>query len=270
MGKTKNKKQYSEKKKRDSGKHPLGFGFFIIPLIILLFAFAIILSVFEDGVYIPNDDVDVYISPVLKTYDPVEKTDAKEMENYFVDEAGLFDDETRYYLVNDSAMYFYEKTGVRPFIYTMSPSEDDEGNILYPTDDEANEICKGVCNELSPEGINYVILFMPATDGYRMWTYVTDDVYDAFGNKLEHIFEQYTYHYFNVVGYHDDLFYSTYRATADRLMSGPISPITLIKENLKISLLTCITLATVLISVAIYVSVGKKAGKRRNLFFWER
>ena len=41
----------------------------------------------------------------------------EEMEDYFVDECGVFYEEDRHYLINDSVEYLYEKTGVKVFIY---------------------------------------------------------------------------------------------------------------------------------------------------------
>ncbi|MBE6648063.1 MAG: hypothetical protein E7614_00910 [Ruminococcaceae bacterium] len=253
MGKRKKKSEISNKKVLKKRTNPLGIGFFVIPLIVLIFLYAIIISATEDWKCF-------YISPVFKNYEPLDKNDSadKELESFFTDEAGLFYDEERFSLINDSAKYFYEKTGVKIYLYTVGVSEDGKGGYLYPSDEEMKETCENVCKELSPEGIDLVVLFLSTPEGYRSCTYATDEVRNNFGKKCEKIIEQYLVYNFNVVGEYDELFWATYRNSADRLMGGFTSPLSMLKENLRVVILSVLTLIIVCSSIVFYIFMGKK------------
>ena len=244
--------QYRYKAKNNVSKNnPLGIGFFIIPIIILLFSYAFIIEVMEEGDYF-------YISPVFKNYEPLKKNEDVKMEDYFIDECGVFYEEDRHYLVNDSAEYFYEKTGVRVFVYAAPVEDNGKGSYKLPTDEEAYKTCEDVCKELSAEGIDLVVLYIPTPVGFETWTYATDEVRNVYGKKCERLIEQYLVHYFHVVGDHDELFQKSYMSAADRLMGGLTSPLCLIKENLRIVILALVTIAVVGASMGIYFAVGKK------------
>lgn len=242
MGNLKNKNKHSHIKKNENS---LGIGFFVVPLIILAFLFALIFSLMEDGVYI-------YISPVIKNYEPLEKTEDEPIDNYFIDEIGLFYDEERHYLVNDSVEYLYDKTGVKVFVWGIPASIDEEGNQIFPTDEEAEQTCKATINSLSKHGIDLVILYIPTDVGYVTHTYATDEVRDVYGNKLEKLLEQYLDYNFHVVGEYDELFYYSYRQTADRIMGGFTSPLAVIKENLRFFILSSSTLVVIISSLIFY------------------
>ncbi len=253
MSKKKKKKEINYKKTTKKKSNSLGFGFFVVPLIILIFLYAFIFSVTEDWKCF-------YISPVLKNYEPLEKTDEsdKKLENYFSDEAGLFHDDVNHDVVNDSAKYFYEKTGVKIYLYSIGLAEDGNGGHIYPTNKEMQKTCEKVCNELSPEGIDMVVLFLSTPEGYISCTYATDEVRNNYGKKCENIVEQYLLYNFNVVGEYDALFRETYRSSADRLMGGFTHPSAMVKENLRFVILFVLTLIIVGSSVIFYNYMGKK------------
>ncbi len=237
------------KKKNIKAKNSLGPAFFVIPIILLIFIFAIVFSVTEDGVYF-------YISPVFQRHSALEKTEDAYLENYFSDEVGFFE-EDRYRIINESAEYFYDKTGIKIFLYTAPALKDENDKFIYPTDKEAKQSCADICKEFSAEGIDLVIMFMPTPTGFKSWTYATDEVRDEFGKKCERILEQKLVRNFNIVGEYDELFWYSYRESADRLMGGITSPWNIIIENLRFFILAGITIAVVSASVVFYKKVGK-------------
>ena len=252
MSKKNRKKENKKNLKISKNENPLGYGFFVIPLILLIFAFALALSIMQDEAYI-------YVSPIFKNYKPLEKSqDDAPLENYFKDESGLFYDEEWRGRINDSVEYLYEKTGVRVFLLTDYLKEDGKGNLILPTDKEAKEMCKSAYDELNKEGVDVVMLFIPTTLSFEVWTYSSDEVKEEFGSKFERVLKQYIEYNYHVAGEYDDLFIYSYRDTADRIMGGFTSPIKLIGENLRVCILTLITVLILVPSIVIYRRAGKK------------
>ena len=71
-------------------------------------------------------------------------------------------------------------------------------------------------------------------------------------------YQQYLNYNFHCVGEYDELFYYTYRQTADRITGGFTSPLALIKENLKIFVLSLVTLVVVASSLVFYKKIGNR------------
>lgn len=256
MGNSKKKKQsYSDnnmKKKTNS----LGIGFFVIPLIILFFLFALIITLLEDKEYI-------YISPVFKNYQPLEKSEDEKIENYFNDEIGLFYDEERHYLINDSVEYLYDKTGVKVFIWGFSPEINSNGKYIPPSEEDAQKLCKEALESLTKYGIDLVLIYVPTNSGFETHSCSTNEVEDNYGQKFEKILCQYLNYNFHDAGEikiedYDVMFYYSLRQTADRIMGGVTSPLALIKENLRFFILLTVTLVVVVSSLIFYKRFERK------------
>ncbi len=249
MGK-KSSLKVNQRKKNIKQKNSLGPAFFVIPAVLLIFIYAIIFSITEDGIYF-------YISPVFQRHAPIEKTNDAYLENYFSDEVGFFEEE-RYRIINESAEYFYDKTGIKIFLYTVPAMKDENDKFVYPTDEEAEKSCADICKEFSAEGIDLVIMFMPTQTGFKSWTYATNEVRGEFGSKCERVLEQKLVRNFHIVGEYDELFWYSYRESADRLMGGITSPLVIINENLRFFILFGITVGVIYASVVFYRKIGKK------------
>lgn len=250
MGKVKKKNNIPKEKSKNASKNSLGFGFFVVPLIILMFAIALIVTIMEDRKYI-------YVSPVLKNYQAMEKTEDKPLESYYLDELALFYDEKRYQLINDYAEYLYDKTGVRVFLWTMSV-DDGAGNFNLPSEEEAEQTCKEIQQSLSEYGVDVVLMFTTTDTGFAAFTYATDEVKENFGDKFEKMLKQYLFRNYNTVGEFDDLFIFSYMNLADRLMGGITPPWTLYAENLKVCIIGTVVLVVLIGSVIFYRKVGRK------------
>ncbi len=251
MGRAKKKNNISKEKRKETSQNSLGLGFFVIPLVILMFAIALIVTILEDRTYI-------YVSPALKNYQPMEKTEDKLLDNYYLDEHELFYDEKRFQLINEYTEYLYDKTGVRVFLWTTSVYEGD-GKYNVPSEEEAEQTCKEIQQSLSEYGIDVVLMFTTTDTGFASFTYATDEVKETFGDEFEKMLKQYLVRNYNTVGEYDDLFIFSYKNLADRLMGGITSPLTLYVENLKVCIIGTVVLVVLIVSVIFYKKVGRKS-----------
>ncbi len=245
------KKKNTTVKRNIKKQNPLGYGFFVVPLIIIVFLYAFIIVIMEDKEY-------HYISPVFKNYQALEKTEDKKLDNYFTDEIGVFYDEERHYLINESSNYFYDKTGVRLYAKTIQSYIDENTKVEDVFEENGEQLCKEIYDSFSDNGVDMVVLFVQCRGGFVTYTYATDEVKSVYGDKLERILEQYMVYYYNVVGEFDELFYYSYRSTADRIMGGFTSPLDLIKENLRVVILFVVAVSVIGASIIFYRKMGKK------------
>lgn len=257
MAKKKNKNIKKAKSKSTSSNNSLGLAFFVIPLIIAIFINAIIYSLMDKNAYF-------YISPVFKNYKTVEKTKYKKLDNYFIDEVNLFEDDRYYSRVNHGSDYLYEKTGVRVFFYGKFLESDSNQNLIIPTEEEGEKVCQELCNSMSENGVNLVIMYAETNEGFETYTYATEEVRDVFGTKLEKILQQYLVYNFHVVGTYYQLVADSYISTADRIMGGFTSPLDVINENLRVVVISCVTIIIFTVSIIFYRRFDKKVGNHKT------
>jgi hypothetical protein len=80
----------------------------------------------------------------------------------------------------------------------------------------------------------------------------------AYGKKLEKITKQYLMYNFNTVNDYGSLFERSYHLATERILGGFTSPISIIKENLKIFVLGTLTIIVLVSSLIFYKKVGNK------------
>ncbi len=246
-------KKIKKSKKKNNLNNSLGYGFFVIPLIALVFIYAIVINIMKDSAYF-------YISPVFKNYQPLEKKERNPMKNYFSDDEGVIYDLALYEMVNEGAEYMYEKTGVLPFVYIASAEKDESNNDILPSEKEGEQKCKEICEFFSSNGVNMAMLFLSTDTSFKVYTYATDEVRAVYGEKLERITKQYLMYNYHVIGDYGSLFEDSYRMASDRILGGFTSPISIIKENLRFFILVFSTIVVFGVSIVFYIKWNKKYG----------
>lgn len=249
MGNKKNRTSNKKSNNINNKENTDGNGtFFVIPIILLCFIYAFIISVM-DGAY-------ANIPMVFGNNEPIDKSLAVDTGDYYYQSFSLVED-NRLYSIADGVEYFYEKTGIRTFVCAVNGID---GNTDV-SEEVAWDFCREIYETEFDDEAHMVFLFIydeNALDEYTLYFYCGEEAAKLIGDFEKKVLSTTVRHQFNLVYDHADLFGETLKFSADRIMDGTTSIFTYLGEHLRATVLVLSTVVVAVPSVVIFMKLKKR------------
>ncbi len=156
---------------------------------------------------------------------------------YYTDEAGWIASSD---VLESGMSYFYEKTGVQPYLYLLP-------NGTTTSTDELAQMAEELYDELFTDEGHFLVVFCDSGDAsYNVGYWIGADAGTVLDDEAVDIFFQYLDSYYLNLDISDEEFFSnTFEDTAERIMSVSVSPLTVVA--------ICITVIVVVVAVVVLV-----------------
>lgn len=162
---------------------------------------------------------DLSVTPNAYVREKLDASLCNPVELWFQDEANLFAYESDAYKVVNALQYFYEQTGVQPFLLTLDNIDGDH----YPDWDTVETFLYDFYVGMfgADEG-HYVFLYFSYADGFYTLYYIPGlDAMSVMDDNASEILMDYVDLYYQYVVSYSDLFNQAFIASADAIMEDP-------------------------------------------------
>ncbi len=168
---------------------------------------------------------------------------AVEETNYYTDEGGWI---TSSSTLESGMRYFYEKTGVQPYLYILP-------NGTTTSTDELAEQAEELYSELFSDEGHFIIVFCDDNnESYNVGYWIGSTAESVLDNEAITIFAQYLARNYEDDSISDEeVFSNTYVDTADRIMNVTTSPLVIVG--------ICVAVVAVVVGVVFIVRYRTKA-----------
>lgn len=187
----------------------------VIAVVAVILIISGISSVFNDNGY--SSSGDILASTVER--EALEKGAVNET-GYYEDNVGYLSNKT---LLESGLKYFYQKTGVQPYIYLTGEIN---GSTEYPSESDLKTFAESMYDRKFTDNAHLLLVFFDNLSGeYTFWYCIGSQATSVIDAEAGDILAQYLDRYFNDSSLSDEEFFSkAFRDTADRIMAVTTSP----------------------------------------------
>lgn len=198
-------------------------GAIFVVFFIIVFLFGAIGSIFNSTGITPGIDTwpeDGYTVTIPDSTIRREKLDSslvKPIDTYLHDGGNILLDENE---LEDALVYFYNKTGVQPYIYTTPAVSGDN----LPSEESMEALGMKVWYDTFEDEGHFLLMITPVQDfhyDYYFYYLTGDDAWSVMDDEAANILVSAFNYYYNESGSYDKALHTAFTLTADRIMGTP-------------------------------------------------